>query len=248
MSDEPTTREQVCGALERTVRRGSARVEFRFHVSLDEAFVSESGSMRPQGGSVWSRLTTQVGAIVSRMLRWGLPRLLKRLSKTMAEGMVGTIDFEASRCVYYPAPSKAEMIVGDRRWYGAPGTTIEGVAGEPASDVQPLWLIDLVRGVVDAREEGAESLGARRARRFSAHADLDRAAEAVGYEMAVPSDLRERGDPKYVAVEVWVDDDGYIRRIRRASGDPGTAMFTSTLDLTEFGIALPSDWSRIPAS
>jgi len=51
-----------------------------------------------------------------------------------------------------------------------------------------------------------------------------------------------------MAVEVWVDDEGYIRRIRHASGHPGRSMFTSTLDLTELGIALPSDWSRIPTA
>jgi len=182
------------------------------------------------------------------MFNWGMCRVLKRLSKPMAEGVVGIIDFEANRCVYYPARSKAEMIIGDRRWYGAPGATVDGLVASPASELQPLWLVDLLRGVVDAREQGAERLDGHTARRFCAHADLNRAAEGISYQMAVPSDMDQRVDLTHIAVEVWVDDDDYIRRIRHASGNPGRSMFTSTLDLTELGIALPSDWSRIPTA
>ncbi|MDQ6776108.1 MAG: hypothetical protein M3071_07805 [Actinomycetota bacterium] len=243
MSQEPATGEEVLAALERTLRCGSARIEFRFQVSLDDAFASESGSTRPRGGSVRRRLIWLVESVVSRMFEWGMPRLVKRLSKRMAEGMVGIIDFEANRCVYYESRSKAEMIVRDRRWHGAPGTTVEGLSAGPASALQPLWMVDLVRGVVDAREQGAELLDGRTVRRFSAHADLNRAAGAVSYEMAIPLGIDRLNDLTHIAAEVWVDDDGHIRRIRHLSGKP---ISTSTLDLTEFGITLPSDWSRIP--
>lgn len=203
--------------------------------------------MRPEGGSVRSRVTWLVGSVLRRIFNWGMSRVLKRLSRTMAEGVAGIIDFEANRCVYYPAPSKAEKIVGDRRWYGAPGATVDGLVASPASELPPLWLVDLLRGVVDARQQGAETLDGHTARRFLAHADLNRAAEAISYQMAVSSDMDQGVDLTHMAVEVWVDDDDYIRRIRHASGNPGRSMFTSTLDLTELGIALPSDWSQIPA-
>ncbi len=238
--------EEVRAALERTVRRGSARIEFRFQISLDDILADESQSMGSQGGSAQRRLTRWAWHVAGRMFISGMRRLIKRLSRTMAEGVVGIIDFEANRCVYCLDRSKVEMIIGDRRWYGAPGTTVERLSAGPASELQPLWLVDLVRGVVDARVEGTERLDGRMARRFSARADLNRAAEVVSYEMAVPSNTAQLVDLTNIAVEVWVDDDGYIRRIRYASGHPGTPMSTSTLDLTEFGIALPSDWSRIP--
>lgn len=248
MSPEPVAGEEVLAALERTVRCRSARIEVRFQISWGDAFLSESGRTSPRGGSVRRRLTRWAGAVVGRMLNSGMQRLLKRLSKTLAQGVVGILDFEANRCVYYMERSKAEMIVGDRQWYGAPGASVAGLAAGPASALQPLWLVDLVRGVMDAREQGPERLNGGTARHFSAHADLNRAAEAVSYEMAVPSDIDQLVDLTYIAVEVWVDEDGYLRRIRHASGDGGTGMSTTTLDLIELGIATPSDWSRIPTA
>ncbi len=244
MSQEPTA-EEVLGALERTVRRGSARIEFRFSISLADAFSSEHRSMCSQGCSGWPRVKRLVGSVVTRMFDWGMFRVLKRLSNTMAEGVVGIIDFEGSRCVYFLGRSKAEMIVGDQRWCGAPGAIVEGPCPGPASELQPLWLVDLVRGVVDAQEQAAEHLNGHLARRFLAHADLNRAADAVSYAMATPSDIHQRVDLTRIAVELWIDDNGYIRRIRQASAE--TPMSTSTLDLIEFGVTLPSDWSRIPS-
>ena len=65
--------------------------------------------------------------------------------------------------------------------------------------------------------------------------------------MAVPAGIHQLGDLEHIALEVWIDDDDCIRRIRHTSGDPKTGESTCTLDLIEFGIAPPSDWSRIPA-
>ncbi len=47
--EELATGEEVLGALERTFRCGSARIEFRYQISLDDAFVSDSRSMQPRG-------------------------------------------------------------------------------------------------------------------------------------------------------------------------------------------------------
>ncbi|MEJ7892199.1 MAG: hypothetical protein WKF94_06130 [Solirubrobacteraceae bacterium] len=49
-----------------------------------------------------------------------------------------------------------------------------------------------------------------------------------------------------IPVEVWVGDDGYIRRVRHTSGRPNKPFGTGTLDLTELGVELPLDWSRLP--
>ncbi len=67
--------------------------------------------------------------------------------------------------------------------------------------------------------------------------------------MAVPAGIDQLGDLARITVDVWIDDDGCLRRIRYTSGDArGVGVTTTTLDLTELGVALPSDWSRIPRS
>lgn len=49
-------------------------------------------------------------------------------------------------------------------------------------------------------------------------------------------------------MELWVDDNGYIRRIRHTTGGRDAGKRTTTADLREFGIELPVDWSRLPTS
>ncbi len=160
--------------------------------------------------------------------------------------MPGVVDFQAHRCVYHDKSSMATLIVGNRRWYAAPGTTVDELSARAASVTQPLWLVDLVGGVVDATEQAPEDLSGRATRRFSAHADLNRAAESVSYEIAAPPEMEHSGDLTRIPLEVCVDHDGYIRRIRYFTAGPADFQSTSTVDVIELGVALPSDWSRIP--
>jgi hypothetical protein len=111
---------------------------------------------------------------------------------------------------------------------------------------QPLWLVDLVGGVVHATEQAPEDLSGRATRRFLAHADLSRAAEAVSYELEAPGEMKHSGDLTRIPLEVCVGHDGYIRCIRYIPVGPTMIPYTSTLDVMELGVALPSDWSRIP--
>ncbi len=225
MSQESAAVEAVLSAHERTLRRGSARIVLSFQV-----------------------------AVLTRMFLFGMRVvfLLRRSSKTvyspkmLEEPRPGIIDLEAHRCVYDGDRPKAELIVGDRSWHGAPGTTVDGLSAQPASAYQPLWLVDVVGGVVDATEQAPEAVNGRTVRRFSAHADLNRAAEMVPYTMAMPPAGEYVGVTR-ISLEVCVDHDGYIRRIRQISAYSGVlTRSTITLDVMEFGIPLPSDWSRIP--
>ena len=114
---------------------------------------------------------------------------------------------------------------------------------------EPLWVFDLIRGVVDAEEQTAESLAGHTCRRFLARADLNRVTEAVPYEVAVPTGLDRLDDLKQIPVEVWLDDEGYIRRVRHTfMASRTTEIATVALDLSDFGIE-PSDWSppSVPA-
>ena len=232
MPDGTTATEVVLGALERTVGRGSARIEFRCDAKLEG-----TPGRSPLPGDLKGRL-------LWRMLGWLLPRFVTHITKEPATGVV---DFQAHRCVFDSSPptGNSDLIIGDRHWSGSPGTTLAGLHDKPATTSQPLWLVDLLRGVVDAREQAVEDIDGRSARRFLAHADLDHASAAASYTLAVPDDAAKRTDDGHLAVDVWIDDDGHIRRIRHTVlAEPH---WSFTVNLTDFGAALPSDWSRIPA-
>ena len=140
---------------------------------------------------------------------------------------------------------EAVLVVEDRHWTGAPGEQIDRLSAQTASAYQPLWLLNLLRGVVDAKKRGVVFLHGQTCTHFGAQVDLLRAADALTYEMALPppgvSQLQEL---KKVPVEVWIDGEGYVRRARHTAAGGPSAL---TVDLSEFGILLPSDWSRLPS-
>lgn len=248
MSLNPATGEQLLGALERTLGLGSARIEFRAELSFPEGPLLEPPPTRP-GGSTWRRLSRWMASVSIRVLNWGIRRLWQRATSAHAAGAPGMIDFDAHRCMHQlgRGSAKAELTVGDQRWHGAFGAAVESLTAGPASAGQPLWLIDLIRGVVDAREQPGESIDGRPTRYLSADADLSRAAEALSYQMAALPNIYQEPDRKHVPVEVWIDHQGYIRRIRHTRGNPHAGISTRRLDLIEFGIPIPADWSQIPA-
>ena len=98
-----------------------------------------------------------------------------------------------------------------------------------------------------AHEQAGQRLDGRTCRRFAAHADLNRVAEAVTYRTAIPEGMSRLDDLARIPVDVWLDDDGHIRRVRHTSGGANASTEISTLDLTELGTELCSDWSHLPA-
>lgn len=262
MSPVPVGREEVLGALERTLATGAARIEFRHEVDFDfDMADSRSSSVRlrplvrgllrrpgrgPLGAllrGIWRLLLSWAGA-----LAWAaVLRLTKRwMAKLGALRAVGVLDFDARRCMYgCPARSEATLVAGDRSWNGTPGTAVGAVAEQPASALQPLWLLDLVGGVEEAHQSGEELLDGHACRRLVVHADLNRAADAVAYEVAVPAGMDQLGQLTRIPAELWIDPQRQIRRIRHRSGDSPKAASTITLDLIEFGVEPPADWSRL---
>jgi len=247
MPEEPAAAADVRAALGRTVSRGTARIELRCEFPFDFETLKGPRTRRPSGLPV-RRLMARLGGALVRVSIVGAMRLVMHwLRKGATQSAAGVIDFVAQRCMYAD-PSSTTLVVGDRMWRGPSGTAVSAVAADPASTLQPLWLIDLVRGVVAAREQTPEVLDGRSCRRFSAHADLTRVAEAVPYELAIPSSTGRLGELKQIPVDVWVDDDGCIRRIRHVATigvTPSLPTNTTTVDLIEFGIEPPADWSRL---
>ncbi len=124
---------------------------------------------------------------------------------------------------------------------------IETGAEHPARAGQPLWLLDLCRGIVDAQPaDESDHAGGERLRGHSAHADLARVSAAVPYEVAVPYPVAHVEELTRFPFGVWTDDAGRIRRVRGVASPSGIAM---TLDLHDFGVALPpAYWTTFPVA
>ncbi len=249
MPEEPAAAADVRAALGHTVSRGTARIEFRCEIPPVDFDALKGPKTRRPDGHPLRGLMRRLGVALIVVVLAGTMRLVERWwRKSAAQPAAGVIDFEAQRCMYADSRSTATLVVGDRTWRGPFGTAVDAVSADYASTMQPLWVIDLVRGIMAAREETPQVLDGRTCRRYSAHADLNRVAEAVPYQLAIPMSMRRLGELKRIEVEVWVDDGGCIRRIRHAETRGGTPSFpvnTATLDLIEFGIEPPADWSRL---
>jgi len=138
-------------------------------------------------------------------------------------------------------------LTGDSEWTGRPGAHVETGAEHPARAGQPLWLLDLCRGIVDAEAAAEpEHVGGERLRGHAAHADLALVSAAVPYEVAVPYPVAHVEELTRFPFGVWTDDAGRIRRVRGVASPSGIAM---TLDLHDFGVALPAAyWTTFPVA
>ena len=158
----------------------------------------------------------------------------------------GAIDFAGARCAL-AGERRSRIVAGDSEWTGRPGAHVETGAEHAARAAQPLWLLDLCRGIVDAEAAaGPDDAGGERLRGHTAHADLARVSAAVPYEVAVPYPVAHVEELTRFPFVVWTDEAGRIRRIRGVASPSGIAM---TLDLHDFGVALPpAYWTTFPVA
>jgi len=241
---------QVVEALERTFESGSARLQFRLELWWpDEGSASDYRAAGETGDGVARRLRRWLGPIALSAFLWGTRRLLQRFVKAVAQPQAGVIDFAGHRCMYGPFQASKEreeavLVVRDRHWTGAPGEHIHRLSAKTAPANQPLWLLDLLCGVVDAEKRGVASLQGQTCTHFGAQVDLLRASDAVAYQMALPPGVSQLQELQRIPVELWIDGEGHVRRVRHTAASETAVL---TVDLTEFGTSLPSDWSRLPS-
>jgi hypothetical protein len=214
----------LAGALERTLAAGTARLTLTRHYDL----TASVPVLRRQGGIVNSAVRRALGGTLS-----------VRVDR-------GAIDFAAARCAL-AGERRSRIVAGDSEWTGRPGAHVESGAEHPARAAQPLWLLDLCRGIVDAEAAAEpEHVGGERLRGHAAHADLALVSAAVPYEVAVPYPVAHVEELTRFPFGVWTDDAGRIRRVRGVASPSGIAM---TLGLHDFGVALPAAyWTTYPVA
>ena len=264
MTPEPLTREEALAALERTLGGGPARFEFRQEFNFDFDVPKSRpdpvrlgprlrGLARRPGRESLAALLRAIGRRLIRPLGRAAISLALGVSKRGARRYTGlpvegVVDYEAHRCMYrHPKARQVTLVVGDRSWHGDAGAAAATIRETPASALQPLWLLDLLRGIEEGFEPGEEEiLEGHTCRRFAGNADLLDAAGAVSYELWVPTGAGSVGQLRRVPVELWLDSERRIRRIRhRAVAPDGRLINTTSIEILELGVEPPPDWSRL---
>jgi hypothetical protein len=230
VSDDPLMR--IAEAVDATVAAGSARLELTIEHRLTPMPASApSPAMMFQGALAPMRpLARRVGRRVEKAL----------IGPKRAEGLV---DF-GHRLVALDYGFRAELIEDGREWSGRAGGERSHGRGTSADWQQPLWLIDLLRGVVEAVPRGRETIRDRSCLRLAARADLITASRAAPGPMAVPPVPRYQ-ELGRLPVDCWIDETLLVRRLRIELQQP-VGEVAVTLDLVEFGVPVPRDWPNLP--
>lgn len=151
----------------------------------------------------------------------------------------GVIDFSERRYMLETA-GFGRLYADGRQWSGASGREIAALPAERNNEPTPLWLVDLLSGVMEAHEEGTESVGGTPYRRFAAKTDLSRVSRETPGSVAVPK-VAKFDELLAFPLEVWIDE-SHVGRIRAKLG-----VRTETLELWDFGTPVDElDWARLP--
>jgi hypothetical protein len=155
----------------------------------------------------------------------------------------GIIDI-AGRRYMLDYGSYARLYADGKEWDGRSGRALATLPPDGSAFPTPLWLLDLLAGVVGASETGTEEVRGVTCRHLAATADLSRASQAVRGGIAAPG-RRRFEELLALPVEIWIDDT-QIRRIRFNSSE-GVEQHTDTLELWDFGVPIDDlDWTRLP--
>jgi hypothetical protein len=138
-------------------------------------------------------------------------------------------------------------IPGADRWIELDATGIAETLGDPsglrsAVGASPNALLDLLAGTEQARRIGSEEIRGRAAEHFTANVDVAVAAEAAtGESKAALERLSEQLAQTALPLEVWLDDDDRVVRMRipvileATPEEPEPPRITTTLELFDFG-------------
>jgi hypothetical protein len=225
--------DEFAAAYDLTAMEGLARARFEFDTGWD----SEK----------WASIADRLPALL-RTVGHAVKRVFERkvgnfdVSHDVEEGI---IDLDRRRSAMRPLRSPTVVTIGNRAWYGRPGERLEEKESFPADSANPLWLLALLKGVVEATPAQPVVVRGERCRSFSAIADLGRASAATPGGLPV-CEVERFEDLSALALTIALDEQ---RRVRRVIGAPtfgSTGNNNYVVELFEFGQAMPIDWSRVP--
>src|SRR4051812_5046916 len=216
-------------AHERTLAAGTAWVQ----LDVDHTFELPAWPTRRSSGLL---------APLTRAAKAGARRLFEEFvagSDFTHQRYEGVLDLRERRYMM-DLGSFARLFADGEERMGRSGRALKTLPATFFPSGSPLWLVDLLAGVTDARKVGTDDVRGAACRRLAATADLGRASAATPGGMT----LRTRGtfdELLALPVDVWIDD-SHLRRIGFSAENT-----RETLELWDFGVPVAElDWSRLP--
>ena len=174
-----------------------------------------------------------LGSLLETLVKTALRLLFRQHS---AEGVLDL----ANRRYMMDFGSFAMLGMGHHRWSGLSGRAISTLPENAPTMWEPLWLFALLQGATEIDVRGTEVLHGSACRRFAVRADVPRAAAGSPSDFPLPP-AENYGDLLGLLLELWLDGEGRIRRVTLE-----TRLAALRLDLLDFAVAEPSDWTRLP--
>ena len=152
--------------------------------------------------------------------------------------------------MYMRMPLLGALLPGGKQWVRmdlekvgkAAGLDVQQLMGVGGSD--PRRMLDYIRSAADLEEVGEDTVRGVATTRYRGTFDVAKALEALPAEQRPLAEagmamLRQAGLDK-VPVQVWVDDEGYVRRIRQTYAFELAGQRSSTsVELELFGFGDP---------
>lgn len=225
---------KILACAERTLAAGSARVMLH----LQWKFPPGQPGRGRRRSTTW-RVATGVGKLVFKA--W-----LERMGQGGELGhLTGTGFIEPGRGRYMIDCGAFALLFAD-------GKLLSGRSGRPLRTLPPhpvraqqekvFWLLKLLPGTTNARQEASETLHGTVCQKLAAHVDMARASAASGAGLHSPA-VERFEDLQALPVTVWIDG----QHIRRIEFQPTGPSQLTALDLWDFGVPVDElDWSRLP--
>ena len=231
----------VLGWTEATLDAGGARVLYRLERPRFEW---------PELQVPWlSETTKQILAPAGRLIKAGAKAAWRRATDDKdfhnleAEGFIEP----RSRRWMADYGDYAELFQDDRLWGGRSGRALSTLEPWPdGSRTNFLWMLEALRGVVEARADGEEAVRGHGCTKTLATVDLSRASERTPGSVEVPR-VSRFSELLALPFSLWVAD-GLLRRVQFVGGTcTPDGCETMTLDLWDYGVSTERlDWSRLP--
>jgi hypothetical protein len=220
-------------ACDRTAAAGLLRARFEFDTGWGAAQWASIADALP----AWMRAA---GRAVKPIVRRKVGNV--DTSRDVEEGIV---DLAGRRSAMCPMHRPRTVVIGSRAWYGQPGQRLDEKDSFAADTTNPLWLLALLRGVVEATPAGSVVVRGERCRSFAATADLARASATTPGGLPV-CEVPRFEDLSALPLTIALDDEGRVRRVAGAPTFGSTGNSDYVVELFDFGRVEPIDWTRVP--
>lgn len=228
----------IAHAVERTAATGRARVSVEAVTDARPLIDGPEMKLPPSPQPGLRGLLNRATSMIFRLVVGCLANYASAPGRA-----IGFLEFESRRsAIDYGA--YAELVDGSNQWDGRSGRALATLGSDPVQATGPLWLFDLLRGVADASHVGSDTVRGRVCDHVRASVDVARVSAARPDPTPLPPGTTFEA-LEALPLEVWLDDEGLVRRIRFEYDLPTGARRTS-LELFDFGTAASVDWSRLP--